>query len=221
MSTDTFQDPCVYDTAGVLAVLLHWRIPGQAKWVPLLDTRRLRRLASGRKEETYWPVAVAQDRFHCIILKGGDRYPYFPRPLLDEFAFEVPTHSTMPEDADEAQTKIQTLEETFVRSSVLLGLVEDLMGATNATHAQRAEVGQKSIEIDKTLLQLLAEVCVQGDEHSMKGLEIVKLLRDRTGRVIDAAGKVATRFGRELLADKIRDLAERRLVGMDDEDDQV
>lgn len=187
----------------------------------MLDTRQLRRLASGRKEETYWPVAVAQDRFHCIILKGGDRYPYFPRPLLDEFAFEVPTHSAIPQDADEAQTKIQILEETFVRSSVLLGLVEDLIGATNATHAQRAEVGQKSIEIDKTLLQLLAEVCVQGDEHSMKGLEIVKLLRDRTGRVVDAAGKVATRFGRELLADKIRELAERRLVGMEDEDDQA
>lgn len=62
-------DPCVYDSDGVLLVCLHWRQPGQAKWVPLLDTKRMERLASGKKEESYWPVAVAQDKFHCIILK--------------------------------------------------------------------------------------------------------------------------------------------------------
>lgn len=62
-------DPCVYDSDGVLLVCVHWRQPGQAKWVPLLDTKLLERLASGRKEESYWPVAVAQDKFHCIILK--------------------------------------------------------------------------------------------------------------------------------------------------------
>lgn len=62
-------DPCIYDSDGVLLVCLHWRKKGQAKWVPLLDTRLLERLAGGRKEESYWPVAVAQDKFHCIILK--------------------------------------------------------------------------------------------------------------------------------------------------------
>lgn len=62
-------DPCIYDSEGVLLVCLHWRQGGQAKWVPLLDTKRLERLASGKKEESYWPVAVAQDKFHCIILK--------------------------------------------------------------------------------------------------------------------------------------------------------
>jgi len=172
----------------------------------------------GRKEETYWPVAVAQNKFHCIILKGGDRYPYFPRPLLDEFPFEMPLHSTAT-DTDEIQGKVQRLEQAYVCQSVLLSLLEDVVSATNATHAQRAELGQKSIEIDKTLLQLLAEECVQGDERSMKGLEIVKLLRDKTGRVVDAAGKVASRFGRELLADKIRELAERQLIGMDNDDE--
>jgi len=59
----------IYTTDGVLLVLLHWRLPGQAKWVPLLDTKLLDRLASGRKEETYWPVAVSREKFCCIILK--------------------------------------------------------------------------------------------------------------------------------------------------------
>lgn len=62
-------DPLIYDSDGVLLVLLHWREPGQARWVPLLDTRTLERLAGGGKEESYWPVAVANDKFHCIILK--------------------------------------------------------------------------------------------------------------------------------------------------------
>jgi len=62
-------DPMIYDSDGVLLVLQHWREAGQAKWTPLLDTRMLERLAGGRKEESYWPVAIAQDKFHCIILK--------------------------------------------------------------------------------------------------------------------------------------------------------
>ena len=82
--------PCIYDSNGVLLTLLHWRTPGQAKWVPLLDTKQLERLQDGKKKETYWPVAVAGERFHCIILKGGDTSPYFPRPLLTEFEFNVP-----------------------------------------------------------------------------------------------------------------------------------
>jgi chromosome transmission fidelity protein 4 len=64
-------DPVIYDSDGVLLVLQHWREAGQARWTPLLDTRTLERLAGGRKTESYWPVAVAQDKFHCIILKVG------------------------------------------------------------------------------------------------------------------------------------------------------
>ena len=59
----------MYTSDGLLLVLLHWRLSGQAKWVPLLDTRQLDRLASGKKEESYWPVAVSQEKFCCIILK--------------------------------------------------------------------------------------------------------------------------------------------------------
>ncbi|MCJ1402322.1 hypothetical protein MMC11_005542 [Xylographa trunciseda] len=213
-------DPCIYDSTGVLLVLQHWRIPGQARWVPLLDTKLLDRLASGRKEETYWPVAVAQDKFHCIILKGGDKYPYFPRPLLSEFDFKIPVASAEPRKAD-AEDAIPNegprLEESFVRSSLNLSLMEDLLSATTATHAQRADLARQEIEVDKALLQLLNVECREGEERGMKALEIVSLMKDRTGKMIEAAGKVAGRYGRTVLEDKIRELAERRLVGMDDE----
>lgn len=211
-------DPCIYDSSGVLLILQHWRTSGQARWVPMLDTKTLDRLAGGRKEERYWPVAVAQDKFHCIILKGGDQYPYFPRPLLTEFDFRIPC-STAHEDDDAGTNEAPKLEEAFVRNSLMYSLLEDLVSATNATHAQRSELTRREIEVDKSLLQLLNVECREGEERGMKALEIVGLLRDRGGKMIEAAGKVAGRYGRTVLQEKIGELAEKRLMGIADEDD--
>jgi chromosome transmission fidelity protein 4 len=216
-------DPWVYDSTGTLLCLTRWRGMGQAKWVPMLETRMLDRLRDGKKEESYWPVAVAQERFHCIILKGGDRYPYFPRPLLSEFEFRVPV-GVVPEkgpDDDGEETNVQAgarLEESYVRHAVLLGLLEDLVqGQGRPGHAQKAEVARREIEVDKVLLQLLAVECREGEERQMKALEIVSLLRDRGGKMIEAAGKVAGRYGRSVLEDRIRDLGERRLMEIDED----
>ena len=190
--------------------------------MPLLDTKQLDRLAGGRKQETYWPVAVAQEKFYCIILKGGDRHPYFPRPLLNEFDFQVPldSGSSVGTGADANTTSIEgkKLEENYVRASTLHSLQDDLVAATNATSVQKAELGQKELEIDKILLQLLAVECVDGEDRGMKCLEIVGLLRDRTGRMMEAAGKIAGRFEREVLREKIREVAERRLTGLEEGD---
>jgi len=214
-------DPCIYDSTGVLLVLQHWRTFGQARWVPLLDTKLLDRLACGRKEETYWPVAVAQDKFHCIILKGGDQYPYFPRPLLTEFDFKIPcSAATALEDEDVATiNEGPKLEEMFVRNTLLLSLLEDLVSATNATRSQRTELSRREVEVDKSLLQLLNVECREGEERGMKALEVVGLMRDRGGKMIEAAGKVAGRYGRTVLQEKIGELAEKRLMGLVNEDD--
>lgn len=213
-------DPCIYDSTGVLLILQHWRTPGQARWVPLLDTKLLERLASGRKEESYWPVAVAQDKFHCIILKGGDKYPYFPRPLLSEFDFKIPISSQAPREETEDAPPVDgpKLEESFVRSSLMLSLLEDLLSATHASHGQQAELVRKEVEVDKVLLQLLNVECREGEDRGMKALEIVGLMRDRSGKMIEAAGKVASRYGRTVLEEKIMELAERRLMGVEDGD---
>ena len=213
-------DPCIYDSTGVLLVLQHWRTPGQASWVPLLDTKLLDRLTGGRKEESYWPVAVAQEKFHCIILKGGDQYPYFPRPLLTEFEFKVPCSATGAEEENgSAPNEVSRLEESFVRNSLLHSLLEDLVSATNATQNQRADLSRRQVEVDKSLLQLLNVECREGEERGMKALELVGLLRDRSGKMLEAAGKVAGRYGRTVLQEKIGELAEKRLMGLADEDD--
>lgn len=184
----------------------------------------MERLASGRKEETYWPVAVAQDKFHCIILKGGDRYPYFPRPLLSEFDFRIPISETPGKGTKEqeeglAQSDGGKFEEAFIRGSVMLSLFQDLLGSTNATSTQRAELARKELELDKILLQMLAVECREGEERGMKALELVHMMKDRNGKMIEAAVKVAERYGRGVLEDKIRELAERRYMGDGDDDE--
>ncbi|OJJ44164.1 hypothetical protein ASPZODRAFT_72494 [Penicilliopsis zonata CBS 506.65] len=216
-------DPCIYDSNGVLLVLQHWRIQGQARWVPLLDTRQMDRLATGRKEETYWPVAMAQEKFHCIILKGGDRYPYFPRPLLSEFEFKIPISTKPPktneeEDETAERNEIARFEESFVRGNILLSLYQDLLSSTNATASQRAELARKELEVDKLLLQMLAVECREGEERGMKALEIVQMMRDRSGKMLTAAVKVAQRYDRSVLEDKIRDLVDKRLMGEEDDE---
>jgi chromosome transmission fidelity protein 4 len=212
-------DPCIYDSTGTLLVLAHWRKPGQAKWVPLLDTSLLDRLADGGKQETYWPVAVDGGRFHCIILKGEEKHPYFPHPLLSDFEFKMPLSSTATSSSDpdamevsDSTSSAATLEHTFVLNAVLASLVQDAIDSTRASAAQYTELQRREGECDKALLLLLGDECRQGEERGMKALEICTLMPNRTGRMFELARKVALRFGREMLAEKINDLEERRLM---------
>lgn len=239
MATDQTQDPCIYDSTGTLLTLLHWRQPSRACWVPLLDTKLLPRLASGRKHETYYPVAVADNKFHCIILKGGDQYPYFPRPLLSEFDFSIPISSPPEEkkkkkkssgaddedmadasDDDEEENEdgeSKKLEQTYMLKDIQAAQLRDLVESTSGSHTQRSTLSRLELEIDKTLLQLLAGECREGEERGMRALDMVQLMRDRSGRMFEAAGKVAERYGRTMLGEKIREAGEKRAGGMDDD----
>jgi chromosome transmission fidelity protein 4 len=208
-----------------LLTLLHWRIPSQASWVPLLDTKLLSRLASGRKTESYFPVAVADNKFHCIILKGGDQYPYFPRPLLSEFDFEIPLSSKSrlnggdgAEDEEDDDNELKKLESDFVLKSLMSTQQQDLIDFTKSTASQRSALAKMEMDIDKTLLQMMAVECREGEERGMRALEMVTLMHDRTGRMIEAAGKVAARYSRGVLEEKIREVGESKLLNKMDED---
>jgi chromosome transmission fidelity protein 4 len=236
-------DPYIYDSSGVLLTCLGWRNTGQARWVPMLDTKCLKRLATGGKEESYWPVGVASDssssdiKFHCMIIKGKEQYPSAPVPHLSEFGFEIPLSSAVdrkksaaeqdPEDMDDEdeggarkpEAKQQDHEQAYILSSTLHSQLSSAMQHTRPTASQRQDLTNLEVAVDRALLQLLGLECVAGEDHGMKALEIVSLMRDANGKMLDLAGKVAARYGRAVLGEKIRELAEQKAAVREEEVD--
>jgi chromosome transmission fidelity protein 4 len=232
-------DPYIYDSSGVLLTLLGWRTPGQARWVPMLDTKCLARLATGGKEETYWPVGVAKDadaviKFHCMIVKGREMYPSAPVPHLTEFGLEIPLSSAVErkrklvsaededdDDAAAAEVRPDTLhEQAFILSSTLHAQLASTLAHTRPSAEQQQALTGLEVAIDRALLQLLGLECLAGEDHGMKALEIVSLMRDANGKMLDLAGKVAGRYGRDVLGEKIRELAEKRAAGREEGDEE-
>lgn len=122
-----------------------------------------------------------------------------------------------PEEQEPAAvSESRKLEQAFLLRGVQAAQLSDLVDASSSTHAQRAALGRLEMEIDKALLQLLAIECREGEDRGMRALEMVELMRDRSGRMIEAAGKVAQRYGREILGEKIREVGEKRIGGEDE-----
>lgn len=177
-------NPYIYSSNGLLSVLLKWKTFGQAQWLPVLETNLLQRRAG--KDESYWPVAVADNKFHCIILKGADRHPHFPRPITSEFDFLVPI--TTPDYRDKSQA---SLEIALAQDSVLSSLAEE---AEDLDENARLEA-----MVDRNLLQLLNLACK--NEQDARALDICESLRRTTS--LDAAVKIAGHHNRINLAERI------------------
>lgn len=121
-----------------------------------------------------------------------------------------------------ADSEARKLEQQFLLNTLSAAQLRDSAGDELQTpvggrHAQRSALARLELEVDKTLLQLLAAECREGEERGMRALELVGLMRDKTGRMFEAAVKVAERYGKNLLGEKIRELAERRQGGMEDD----
>lgn len=101
--------------------------------------------------------------------------------------------------------------------SLLTSQAQDLLDSTASSREQQGKLAKMELEIDKTLLQMIAVECREGEERGMRALEMVTLMRDLSGRMIEAAGKVAERYGRTVLGEKIREVGEERLAGMDED----
>ncbi|WWC86877.1 uncharacterized protein L201_001756 [Kwoniella dendrophila CBS 6074] len=163
--------PAVYDSAGLLSTLDRYRRPGQARWIPLLDTTSLQR--EGR-QENYWPVGVTSTHFSCIILKGIEKDPWFPRPLIQEVEMHMPLLNM-----DNQQGK---LEESLVRGHLTLSTLIDSVDPD-----VEYLVREKEVALDKEYLQLVQIACKA--DNLQRALDVARLMHN-TG-TIEAAAKVA------------------------------
>ena len=42
------------------------------------------------KDKSYWPVGLTETHFTCVVLRGTDLEPWFPRPLIQEIELGMP-----------------------------------------------------------------------------------------------------------------------------------
>ncbi|KAK9352232.1 WD40-repeat-containing domain protein [Lipomyces doorenjongii] len=209
-------DPCIYDSDGVLLVLMHWRSPLQAKWVPLLETKAMGR---NNPDESFWPLGVIQSKFHCIILKGGEKYPYIPLPISSELDIKMPIYPNTPKVKDDAKdgnnqqipADAMELEEQYLRETVLLQLYKDAAlagsgGEGGLEDDQKDEISRRELGIDKTVLLLLHIACRTGQHGKAYGL--VNMIHKQ--QALQAANKIAQRHQMTALAEKINRELEKR-----------
>ena len=90
------QAPADYDSAGVMYIMPRFRIPLRGTWIRLLDTNKLERKQG--KDESYWPVGIGRDTLMCLILKGRQGFPSFPRPLIQELEVHLPFRRKDPKE---------------------------------------------------------------------------------------------------------------------------
>ncbi|OSD04053.1 hypothetical protein PYCCODRAFT_1408512 [Trametes coccinea BRFM310] len=152
--------PAIYDSSGVLHVMPRFRIPLSATWVRVLDTNKLERREG--KHESYWPVGVAGDTFMCLILKGRQEHPGFPRPLIQELPIRLPFKRTDPKEGP--------LEEHFARESMLLDILRDGLGDELTTDA----IAARELALDKELIQLIQQACKT--DRLARALDLTRLL---------------------------------------------
>ena len=127
--------------------------------------------------------------------------------------------SSSENENESPQDESLALTQTYLLTSLRHTQLSDLVASTSGvTASQRALLARLALDVDKTLLQMLAVECREGgEERGMRALEVVRLMRDTSGRMVEAAGKIAERYGRGVLGGKIRELA---LEGGDGEGDE-
>ncbi|KAI9137719.1 hypothetical protein BKA69DRAFT_1096218 [Paraphysoderma sedebokerense] len=198
--------PISYDTKGTLRGLLPHANP---HWIPLLDTSLLHENVESELEKpTYWPVGVTGKDLMCIICKGINKEPGFPRPMMCDIELKSPiTHL----DGNTDQ-----LEEKRFRMDILNRHVQDEAVARDEFDVLRGEIQRKNLEIDKVLIQLIQAACK--NEKTQRAYDLATLLH--LPKTIDAAIKLAAFHHMPALAERINGVKEARVKQLEREEEE-
>ncbi|CAO3696706.1 unnamed protein product [Rhizopus stolonifer] len=187
-----------YDSDSVLRVLHRQRRPHQGTWLPIFDGKAYAR--SMQRSDRYWPVGVLRDRLMCIILRGENKYPFFPRPSVSDVPLQLPL--------------IETGSETGqIELAYLSSLYRNLHERDEAEATQKQEEYQDAfdiadVEMDKDILRLVNLACKA--ERSSRALDLVQSLR--LSESVDKAIRVATYHHLSSLANSIMRIKELKFM---------
>ena len=178
----------MYDSASILSVLDRFRRPMQGRWTPILDTNTLARRQG--KDESYWPIGLSGKLFMCLILKGREEYPAWPRPLVQELEVQLPMLNLHEPQGLE--------EEKFARDSILLGWDKDALVDTVLT---TDEIAKGELALDKGLIKLM-QTAIKADQLQ-RAHDIVRMMHHSTS--LDMALKLAQFYHLLGLEEKIKE----------------
>ena len=179
--------PYMYDSNGFLSALERSRRPGQARWVPMLETASMARREG--KTESYWPVGISNTDFVCIILKGGEQHPYFPVPITQNLPLAIPLLE--PADAK------SLIEISLLQATLLGGHARDSMPPSSSVssrtpecQALKSKIAAYDVEMDKSILKLLQLACKA--ERQQQALDLARTLSTTVG--LHGAIKIANLY---------------------------
>ncbi|EGO25840.1 hypothetical protein SERLADRAFT_448755, partial [Serpula lacrymans var. lacrymans S7.9] len=176
--------------------MINFRRPNRAVWARLLDTNAFERKQG--KDESYWLVGLSQNTVMCLILKGRQEYPGFPRPLIQEVPVRLPFRNI--------ESKEAPIEEQVARERIHINLARDALGDELST----PELDKREVELDKSLIKLIQAACKA--DKAPRVLELTKRLHFTHS--IDAASQLAGFYRLVGLQEKIEAIKRWRLESL-------
>ena len=183
----------IYDSSNVMFVLANQRRPDQGTWVPVFDGKA--HALKEKKTEKYWPVGLLRDRLMCVVLRGANEYPFFPRPPIKDIPLSLPLLNQMTEQGQ--------LEEEIVRIQTRNTHERDEAEATNAEAEYEDIFREANTQMDIGLLKLINLACKA--EKASKALDLTNLLH--TSASVDKAIRIAIHYKYTSLAEKMTEIS--------------
>ncbi|GAN07973.1 chromosome segregation protein [Mucor ambiguus] len=187
-----------FDSAGILRLLYHQRRPFQSRWMPVFDSRAY--AAANQRTETYWPVGVLRDRLMCVVLRGANTYPFFPRPPVKDISLQLPLL--------EQSTEVGQLEESVLRIQACNAHEKDEAEATNTEEDYADTFTEADSDMDVALLKLINIACKT--EKVSKALDMTYILHSPES--IDKAIKIAIHYRYTSLAEKMTSIKQAKFI---------